>query len=99
MSKILISRLWGFVNLVRRIFIFNPEEKIGEIGNGETKEFAVEMGQLKISAWINWAEFQSSSIAIQDGEVRKFKLSSRNPDNPMAVSQAKNNGLFLRLKN
>lgn len=97
MSKIIITRSSDFINFVRKISIYNNEEKIGEIGNGQTKEFTVDSGHLKISARIDWVESESIRVAIKDGEIRKFNLSSRNPNNPMAISLSPNNSLFLRL--
>lgn len=98
MSKITIHRTSDFINLIRKIGIYNNDEKIGEIRNGETKEFTVQAGVLNLSARIDWQTSETITVSIADGEERTFKLSSRDPENPFAVSLAKDSSLYLRLE-
>lgn len=79
MAKLIINRSSEFANKIRSIEIILNDEKIGEINDGESKEFDVESGNYNLVAKIDWCYSNITSFTIHDDATVRFNLSGRNP--------------------
>lgn len=79
MPKIVINRSSEYSNKLRKIEIHIENKKIGEINDGETKEFVVEPDEHKLTAKIDWCKSKDLIISVKDEETKTIDLSSRNP--------------------
>ena len=78
MTKIIINRTSEYNNRLRDFKIYINDNLIGEIANGETKQFDIEPGKHKLIAKIDWCSsqvFEFETIANEDKtiEVSGFK--------------------------
>jgi hypothetical protein len=79
MTKIIINRSSEFSNLIRSINIYLGKTKIGELKNGESKEFEIEPGEHQLTAKIDWCRSNIIVFKIENGETLRYNLSGRNP--------------------
>ncbi|MCS3532721.1 hypothetical protein [Chryseobacterium sp. JUb7] len=80
MAKIIINRSSEFANYIRSIDIYLGNKKIGEIKNGESKEFDVKPGKHSLVAKIDWCSSNFIDLDIHsDQEIVRFNLNGRNP--------------------
>lgn len=54
MSKLVIKRANEWFNKYRDIRILIDDKEVGKIGNGEVKEFAVDVGKHTLKAKVDW---------------------------------------------
>ncbi len=76
MEKIVIKRTNEFINRFRNYKIFIDGQQVGTIGNGETKEFLVSIGQHSLIAKIDWCTSQELQINIDENEIKNIQVSS-----------------------
>ena len=79
MAKIIINRSTEFSNLLRSIEIYLGKTKIGELKNGQSKEFEVEPGEYQLIAKIDWCCSNKIDLKIDNNETLRYNLSGRNP--------------------
>lgn len=75
MAKLIIKRTSEWNNRMRDIGIYLDGEKIGVIGNGETKEFEIVPGEHKLKTKIDWCSSETLNIELYENESQKIKLS------------------------
>ncbi|ANF51816.1 hypothetical protein A0O34_15445 [Chryseobacterium glaciei] len=79
MAKIIINRSSEYSNKLRSIGIYLDDKKIGDIADGESKEFEVEKGGHTLRAKIDWCRSNPINLKINSEEIVRFNLSGRNP--------------------
>lgn len=79
MAKLIINRSSEYSNKLRSVGIYLDDKKIGDIADGESKEFEVEEGEHTLRAKIDWCRSNSINLKINSGEIVRFNLSGRNP--------------------
>jgi hypothetical protein len=79
MAKIIINRSSEYSNNLRSIGIYMNDKKIGDIADGESKEFEVEEGEYRLRAKIDWCRSNPIDVKINHDEILRFNLSGRNP--------------------
>jgi hypothetical protein len=75
MSKITITRTSEWANRMRQISLYMDGEKIGTIGNGETRVFDVGPGIHKLTAKIDWCTSRDIPFTMDEGGKKYFRLS------------------------
>jgi hypothetical protein len=61
---------------MRDFKIFIDGQQVGDIGNGETKEFSVAVGKHNVIAKIDWCSSPDVAIEIKDNETKELRVSS-----------------------
>jgi hypothetical protein len=61
---------------VRDYKIFLDNQKIGEVGKGDTKEFTIPEGEHQLFAKIDWFETKKLSLNLKKDEVKEILLKS-----------------------
>lgn len=79
MAKIIINRSSEYSNKLRSIGIYLNDKKIGDLSDGESKEFEIEEGKHQIRAKIDWCRSNPIDLKINSDETLRFNLSGRNP--------------------
>ncbi|KFF13590.1 hypothetical protein N6B72_14400 [Chryseobacterium soli] len=79
MAKIIINRSSEYSNKLRSIGIYLDDKKIGDIADGESKEFEIEEGEHRLRAKIDWCRSNPINLKINSDETLRFNLSGRNP--------------------
>jgi len=79
MAKIIINRSSEYSNKLRSIGIYLDNKKIGDVADGEFKEFEVEEGEYILRAKIDWCRSNPIDFKINSNETLRFNLSGRNP--------------------
>lgn len=79
MAKIIINRSAEFSNLLRSIEIYLGETKLGELKNGESKEFEVEPGKYELRAKIDWCGSNKIDLKIDNNQTLRYNLSGTSP--------------------
>lgn len=79
MAKLMINRSSEYSNKLRSIGIYLDDKKIGDIADGESKEFEVEEGVHTLRAKIDWCRSNPINLKINSEEIVRFNLSGRNP--------------------
>jgi capsid portal protein len=79
MGKIIINRSHEFSNYLRAVEIHLDHKKIGEIKNGESKNFEVDAGKYVLKAKIDWCTSNEIHLEIGSGETLRYNLAGRNP--------------------
>jgi hypothetical protein len=75
MNKLIIKRNSEWNNRLRNFGVYINGEKVGVIGNGETKEFDVEVGNHEILTKIDWCRSRIIEIEIKENENKTIELS------------------------
>ena len=75
MPKLIIKRSSEWNNRMRDIGIYLDDKKIGEIGNGEFKEFDIPEGIHKLKAKIDWCKSEILEFETSENEIKKIELS------------------------
>jgi hypothetical protein len=73
---LIVSRDSGYADRLRAYAIIVDGKKIGEIRNGETKEFPIEAGKHSISARIDWCRTAAFDFTAKEGETPSFHVRS-----------------------
>ena len=76
MGKLRIHRSNQWYGGVRDYKIFLDNQKIGEVGKGDTKEFNIPDGEHQLFAKIDWFETKKISINLENDEEREIVLKS-----------------------
>jgi len=76
MSTLRLTRDSGYADRIRAYRVFLDEKKIGEIRNGENKEFSVSPGQHELSVRIDWAGSKTVQFMIGENEAVTFRVKS-----------------------
>ena len=71
-----VSRDAGYADRLRAYSILVDDVKIGEIRNGETKDFPIAPGRHRISAKIDWCRTAALEFTVQEGEPLSFLVRS-----------------------
>ena len=74
--NLIVSRDAGYADRLRAYAIFLDDVKIGEIRNGETKEFSVDPGRHCISAKIDWCRTPNLDFTAEEGDSLSFLVGS-----------------------
>lgn len=75
MAKLIIKRTSEWVNRMRDIALYLDGEKIGVIGNGQTKEFDIDPGEHRLNSKIDWCGSETMIFNLTDSEIQVVKLS------------------------
>ncbi|MFD0975423.1 hypothetical protein [Salinimicrobium gaetbulicola] len=76
MGKLRIHRSNQWYGGVRDYKIFLDNQKIGEVGKGDTKEFNIPDGEHQLFAKIDWFETEKVSLNLEKDEEREIVLKS-----------------------
>jgi hypothetical protein len=76
MGKVRIHRSNQWYGGVRDYKIFLDNQKIGEVGKGDTKEFNIPEGEHQLFAKIDWFETKKISLNLKKDEEREIVLKS-----------------------
>jgi len=75
MATIIIKRTSEYANYFRDCQIFIDGNKIGNISNGQTKEFKTTSGQHTVQAKIDWGTSQKILLTLNDDDNKELTLS------------------------
>ena len=70
MATIKIRRTNDYINFLRDYRLFIDGQKIGTIGNGQTKDFEITVGRHSVIAKIDWCSSQKLSFDINDTDSK-----------------------------
>jgi hypothetical protein len=76
MTTIQITRPKEWQNRIRKYHIYVDNEKVGEVANGETKDFLITPGQHTVVAKIDWCSSPEFSHNYSSDEIQYLKVSS-----------------------
>jgi len=76
MGKVRIHRSNQWYGGVRDYKIFLDNEKIGEVGRGDTKEFTIPDGEHQLFAKLDWFETKKISLNLEKNEVKEINFKS-----------------------
>lgn len=76
MATLRITRDKGYADLVRTYIVMVDGKKIGELRNGESKEFAISPGDHSITAKIDWCSSKTLRFHVKDGDTLSFDICS-----------------------
>lgn len=79
MTKIIINRSSEFSNKLRSIEIYLDNVNIGDIKDGESKEFEIDSGNHVLEAKIDWCSSNLVNLKINHDKTLRYNLSGRNP--------------------
>lgn len=88
MAKLIVQRTSEWNNRMRNIGIYLDGEKIGVIGNGQTKEFEVAPGEHNLETKIDWCGSEILTFELSDTETKEIEVSGFKHGNwmmPIAV--------------
>jgi hypothetical protein len=75
MSSIKIQRSNEYSNMLRNYKIYVDGKNVGEIGNGENKEFTVLPGEHSLEVKIDWCGSPKIPLKLEAGQVETVKVS------------------------
>lgn len=76
MATLKITRDSGYADLVRAYDVILDGKKIGELRNGESKEFSVTPGQHALAAKIDWCGSKTLQFHARDSNTVSFNIRS-----------------------
>lgn len=76
MATLTVSRDSGYADRLRAYAVILDGKKIGEVRNGETKEFPINSGAHEISMKIDWAGSRKLNFSATNGEPLSFQVKS-----------------------
>lgn len=76
MARLKVTRDSGYADLVRAYAVIVDDKKIGELRNGESKEFLISAGDHSIAARIDWCGSKTHQFRVNDGDSLSFNISS-----------------------
>lgn len=76
MATITISRDSGYADRARAYSIILDSQKIGELHNGEKKEFSIKSGLHKIAMKIDWCGSKEMIFTVAENQTLLFFASS-----------------------
>ncbi|CAN5458129.1 hypothetical protein BH23BAC3_BH23BAC3_25630 [soil metagenome] len=75
MTKLIIKRTSEWNNIMRDVGIYLDGDKIGVIGNGQTKEFEIIPGEHRLKSKIDWCGSETLTFELYENETQKIELS------------------------
>jgi|GEM_PF-2215579 len=75
MPKITIKRSSNWFWMVRKLNVRINEEEVGQIGNGETKTFEVELGENTIFTHLKGGKSEELKVDVQENQNIKLVVS------------------------
>ncbi|MGB8193708.1 MAG: hypothetical protein WCF67_17380 [Chitinophagaceae bacterium] len=88
MATLQISRESEYANRFRKINIILDGKKVGELANGESKDFEITEGVHTLHATIDWCGSNPVSFTIADQEKKTIGLTSFAKHNPIGIFAA-----------
>ena len=88
MPLLQITRSNEYTNRLRNIKIFVDGKQAGVIKNNETENFELPAGNHTLKAKIDWAGSNTISLQLNEGETKKFELTSFAKHNPLGIFAA-----------
>jgi len=79
MAQININRPKAYSNMMRSIKILIDGKEMDSVNNGQSKSLALDPGEYKLKAKIDWCGSQELSFTLTEGESRNFTIRSVNP--------------------
>src|SRR6478609_7965846 len=76
MATITLQRSNEFINRMRDYHIYIDGKKVGNIANGETKEFEITNGQHSIEAKIDWCRSPIVNFSIETAQSKLLNVGS-----------------------
>lgn len=76
MATIRIRRTNDYMNLLRDYRLYIDGQKIGTIGNSQSKDFEIPAGQHSVIARIDWCSSQEISFEINENDSKTILVSS-----------------------
>ncbi len=76
MASLKIIRDSGYADRTRAYVIILDGKNVGELRNGETKEFPVSPGQHDLSLKIDWCGSETCQFTVTEGETLAFRATS-----------------------
>jgi hypothetical protein len=76
MASLTITRDSGYADRLRAYEVILDGKKVGEIRNGETKEFSLGPGKHRLSLKIDWCGSKSAEFAIAEADRLTFHAKS-----------------------
>jgi len=74
MAKLIIIRSNEYLNRLRAYRIYLNGIKLGNVGNGETKEFTVRPGKHQVCAKIDWCGSRTLSFEVAENETKTYEV-------------------------
>lgn len=76
MASLTITRDSGYADRLRAYQVVLDGERIGEIRNGETKEFSIASGKHVLSLKIDWCGSETAEFVVTPEEKPVFQVKS-----------------------
>lgn len=76
MATMKVTRDAGYADLVRAYAVMLDDKKIGELKNGECREFSIAPGDHTITAKIDWCGSETLRFHASDNDKLSFTVSS-----------------------
>jgi len=76
MATLRISRDSGYADYVRSYSVLLDDKEIGQIKNGETKNFQIASGKHSLRMKLDWAGSKSLDFVADDSNMAAFRVSS-----------------------
>jgi hypothetical protein len=74
MAKLIIIRNSEYVNRLRTYRIYLDGIKLGNVANGDSKEFEVPAGEHQVSAKIDWCSSPPISFAVNEQQSKTYQV-------------------------
>lgn len=76
MTTLQVTRPREWQNKLRKYQLYVDGEKVGDIANGETKDFILPEGLHTVVAKIDWCSSPELTFNLKDGDVQYVKVAS-----------------------
>jgi len=74
MAKLIIIRNSEYVNRLRTYLIYLDGVKLGNVANGDSKEFEISAGHHQVWAKINWCSSPTISFDVNEGKAKTYQV-------------------------
>ena len=74
MAKLIIIRNSEYVNRLRTYRIYLDGVKLGNVANGDSKEFEVPAGQHQVWAKIDWCSSPTISFEVKEQQAKTYQI-------------------------
>lgn len=74
MAKLIIIRNSEYVNRLRAYRIYLDGVKLGNVANGDSKEFEVSAGQHQVWATIDWRSSRKISFEVKEQQAKTYQI-------------------------
>lgn len=79
MSQILVERVGGYSNKLRKIRLVLDGREIDRLVEGEKKTIAIAPGKHTLQAQIDWCGSNKIEFSLKEGETKDFSLMGTSP--------------------